>query len=93
MKLMRWMAMAATGCMLWAGAAEATTIKVVFNNGAAGEGLTEAQRPGAHLQLAAKRKLTPEERDALRAELLRLHLRNLPEPESTPPTPPGEPEA
>ena len=42
----------------------------------------------AHLQLAAKRKLSPEERDALRAELLRLHLRNLPEPEATLPPPP-----
>lgn len=46
----------------------------------------------AHLQLAAKKKLSAEERDALRAELLRLHLRNLPEPETTPPTtpPPSE---
>ena len=42
----------------------------------------------AHLQLAAKKKLSAEERDALRAELLRLHLRNLPEPETTPPTTP-----
>ncbi len=46
----------------------------------------------AHLQLAAKKKLATEERDALRAELLRLHLRNLPEPEV--PTPPlTDPEA
>ncbi|MGI8605203.1 MAG: protein arginine kinase [Verrucomicrobiales bacterium] len=37
----------------------------------------------AHLQLATKKKLDPEARDALRAELLRMHLRNLPEPEDT----------
>jgi len=47
----------------------------------------------AHLQLAAKRKLSADERDALRAELLRLHLRHLPEPESAPPTPPNEGDA
>jgi protein arginine kinase len=34
----------------------------------------------AHLQLATKKKLHAEERDALRAEILRLHLRHLPEP-------------
>lgn len=41
----------------------------------------------AHLQMAAKKKLDPPERDVLRAELLRLHLRQVPEPgeESTPP--------
>ena len=46
----------------------------------------------AHLQLATKKKLSSEERDALRAELLRLHLRHLPEPEtpSLPPEPPAE---
>jgi len=47
----------------------------------------------AHLQLAAKRKLSAEDRDAMRAELLRMHLRHLPEPESPPPPAPEPPEA
>jgi protein arginine kinase len=49
----------------------------------------------AHLQLATKKKLSAEDRDALRAELLRMHLRHLPEPESTPPSaePPAETES
>jgi protein arginine kinase len=34
----------------------------------------------AHLQIEAKRKLSPEERDALRAQITRRKLRNLPEP-------------
>ncbi|MEM8952908.1 MAG: protein arginine kinase [Verrucomicrobiota bacterium] len=34
----------------------------------------------AHLQIEAKRKLSAEERDALRAEITRRKLRNLPEP-------------
>lgn len=38
----------------------------------------------AHLQLAAKKKLEAPERDVLRAELLRLHLRQFPEPGEEP---------
>jgi protein arginine kinase len=34
----------------------------------------------AHLQIEAKRKLSPEERDALRAQITRRKLNNLPEP-------------
>lgn len=41
--------------------------------------LTEIQP--AHLQVEAKRRLTAEERDALRAEIIRRNLKNLPEPD------------
>jgi len=45
----------------------------------------------AHLQQATKKKLGAEERDALRAKILRMHLRNLPEPEGAPSPPEPEP--
>jgi protein arginine kinase len=47
----------------------------------------------AHLQISAQRKLTAEERDILRAEVLRRRLASLPEPASnlSPPAPPEEP--
>ena len=48
----------------------------------------------AHLQTAAQRKLTGEERDIRRAELLRRRLHHLPEPNMaacTPPEPPDTP--
>ncbi len=41
--------------------------------------LTEIQP--AHLQISAKRKLTPEERDILRADIIRTNLKGLTEPE------------
>ncbi len=41
--------------------------------------LTEIQP--AHLQISAKRKLTPEERDALRADIIRKTLKSLTEPD------------
>jgi protein arginine kinase len=48
----------------------------------------------AHLQLAAKGKLSTEERDARRSDILRHHLRHLPPPEelSPPPAMPGSDE-
>lgn len=44
----------------------------------------------AHLQKAADRKLTAEERDCLRADLIRGKLANLPKPEVTGPEPVGD---
>ena len=41
--------------------------------------LTEIQP--AHLQISAKRKLTPEERDSLRAEIIRSKLKGLTPPD------------
>ena len=47
----------------------------------------------AHLQIAAQRKLNAEERDTLRAEVLRRRLASLPEPVTNIPAgpPPEEP--
>ncbi len=46
----------------------------------------------AHLQIASQRKLTPAERDVLRAEILRDRLRELPEPKPILKSPPSTPE-
>ena len=52
--------------------------------------LTEIQP--AHLQVEAKRRLSAEERDSLRAEIIRRNLKNLPEPDFNGIVPPRDSE-
>jgi protein arginine kinase len=46
----------------------------------------------AHLQITSQRKLSPDERDVLRAEILRKRLAGVPEPDTGDLQPPPEPE-